>query len=62
MRPGVSSMIPKQKDKASNGAHQALQKTITLISKAKKQSGDGHILQQSGNHSQRICSTRSDGE
>jgi hypothetical protein len=33
-----------------------------LISKVKKQNDDGHIFQQSGNHSQKICSTRSDDE
>jgi hypothetical protein len=62
MRPDVSSMIPKPKDKAWNGTHQALQDTTISISKVKKQSDVGHILRQSGYHSQRICSTRSDGE
>jgi hypothetical protein len=32
------------------------------ISKVKKQSNVDHILQQSGNSSQKICSTRSDSE
>lgn len=32
------------------------------ISKLKKQSDAGHILQKTGNHLQKICSTRADGE
>jgi Tfp pilus assembly ATPase PilU len=36
MRPGVLSMIPKQKGKAWNDTHQALQKTIHFYFKSQK--------------------------
>jgi hypothetical protein len=36
MRPGVSSMIPKQKDKAWNGASQAHQDTKNFYLKSQK--------------------------
>jgi hypothetical protein len=49
---------PKTRNKAWNGACQALQDTKFYISKVKKQSDVDHILRQSGNRSERICSTR----
>jgi hypothetical protein len=36
MKPGVSGMIPKLKDKIWNGAHQALQDTTNFDLKSKK--------------------------
>jgi hypothetical protein len=55
-------MILRQKDKAWNGDCQALQDTKNSILYVKKQSDDGHIIQQSGNHSRRIRSTMSGSE
>jgi hypothetical protein len=44
MRPGVSSMIPKQNDKAWNGARQAFQDTKNFDFKSQEKSDVDHIL------------------
>jgi hypothetical protein len=62
MRPGVSSIIPEQQDKAWHSVRQTLKAQNNSISKVEYQNDVGHILRQSGNHSQRICSVRSQGE
>jgi hypothetical protein len=62
MRSGVPIRSPNKKTKHGMGFAKLSKTQTILTSKVKKQTDVGHILQQSGNHSCRMCSTRSDSE
>jgi hypothetical protein len=59
---GISSMIPKQKDKHGMALTKLSKTQNILIPNVKKQSDVGHILRQSQNPTQRICYARSNNE
>jgi hypothetical protein len=56
-------MIPKQKDKALNGAVRDIISFYDVVFKeSKEQHGDGHVVRQLGNHLHEIYFTKSDGK